>query len=384
MSAVRTAVDRRLGFFTVALVGLGLLAVYGASSYDATVQGKPEMSVFFNHLARVLAAVTCGAIAMAVPYRFSCRVGMYAFPFALALLMLTVVSEVALENAGIARWLPFLFGTTLQPVDLVKLCLALALPYWIDTHPESTQKLKGGFLTLLAGPALAVLLLALQPNFGSALALGVMCLGIFWLAGVKHRYLFTLVALAALLCWLGYLHVDKLHERVLAWLGVLLQEQHEHSEFAYQSYQALVGLGSGGLTGVGPGASTMKFLFLPEGHTDFIFAILGEELGFLGAGALVVLLGLWLARAMKIAYRSADGLAYLVALSVGVMIFSYAAINLAMVVALMPVAGLPLPFLSYGGSALVTNMVAVGVLLNVSRTVQGRRRPADRWTGVGR
>jgi cell division protein FtsW len=321
---------------------------------------------------------------MAVPYRISCRVALAGLPFAFGLLLLTMVGEVARENADIGRWLPFLFGTTMQPVDLVKLCLALALPYWIDTHPESTQKFRGGFLTLLLAPGLAVLVLALQPNFGSALALGMMCLSIFWLAGVKKRYLFTLSVVAGLLCWLGYLHVGKVHERVLAWLAVLLREQGQHSAYAYQSFQALVGLGSGGLTGVGPGASTMKFLFLPEGHTDFIFAILGEELGFLGAGTLVVLLGLWLARAMKIAYRSADGLAYLVALGVGAMIFSYAAINLAMVVALMPVAGLPLPFLSYGGSALVTNMVAVGVLLNVSRTVQGQRRPADRWMGVGR
>jgi len=364
-------------------LGLGLVGVYAASSYDATMHGGSEMTVFLRHLMRVLVAVVAGLLGMWLPYRFTAKAAVLAFPVALALLGLTVVSEIAEESAGIPRWLPFLFGTTMQPVDLVKISLALGLPFWIETHPKSTSQLRGGFLPMLAAPGLAIVLLALQPNFGSALALGVMCLCIFWLAGVKQRYLFGVVLGGGLLCWLGYLHVGKLQERVGAWLQVLLDEE-ARSAYAYQSYQALVGLGSGGLHGVGPGASTMKYLFLPEGHTDFIFAILGEELGFVGAGLLVVLLGLWLARCMKIAHRAGDGLAYLLALGIGSMIFSYAAINLAMVTALMPVAGLPLPFLSYGGSALVTNLFGVGVLLNVSRSVQQARRPTDRWAGVAR
>jgi cell division protein FtsW len=123
----------------------------------------------------------------------------------------------------------------------------------------------------------------------------------------------------------------------------------------------------------------MKYLYLPAGHTDFIFAILGEELGFLGASALVVLLFLFFARVLKVARRAPDGLAYLLSLGIGSMILCYAVLNLSVVVGLMPVTGLPLPFLSFGGSALVTNMAGVGVLLSITRHLHRRRAPSDRW-----
>ncbi len=374
--------DRRLLLFLSMLVGLGLIAVYGASSYDALVNGSgSEMGVFMGHLNKVGLAVLAFLVMLVVPYRVSCRLALYAYPVTVVLLLLTVVGELGIGNANVFRWLPFIGGTTLQPVELTKLCLALGIPYWIDRHPESTQKLRGGFLTLFSIPLVAMLVLAAQPNFGSILALGLMCMCIFWLAGTRASYLSTLVLSGAFFGLMGYQHVGKIHERVNAWWAVLRNNE-VVSDYGYQSYQALVGLGAGGLHGVGPGESTMKFLFLPASHTDFILAILGEELGFLGAGALLLVIGLLLARTMKIAYHSEDGLAYLACLGVTSMIFSYTIVNVAMVVSLMPVAGLPLPFVSYGGWALMTNMAAMGVVVNVSRTLRERRGPADRWVGV--
>jgi cell division protein FtsW len=312
-----------------------------------------------------------------LPYRFSCRVALYSLPFSIALLLVTVIGgEFVASSYDIGRWIRA-FGVVLQPVELAKVGLALALPYWIDLHPEVTTDLRS-FLKMLAVPGIVILLLALQPNFGSALALSLLCLSIFWIAGVRARWIFLMLLAGALLCYLAYLHVGKIHERVDAWLQILFQSS-QSNQYGYQSYQALVGLGSGGLRGVGPGMSTMKYLFLPASHTDFIFAILGEELGFIGTGGLLAALFFWFARTLKLARNAPDGLAYLVTLSIGAMILCYAILNLAVVVGLMPVTGLPLPFVSYGGSALITNLAGVGVLLSVSRTLGRQHNPNARW-----
>jgi cell division protein FtsW len=372
--------DRRLLFITLLLVGVGVVMVYCSSTYRATLAGGAEFSIAARHTLRAVLGIVLMLVAACVPYRTSCRIALYTLPVALALLAVTVVGSASVKQAhGIPRWIS-LFGVVVQPVELVKLSLALSLPWWIDHHPESTTQLRWGFVKLLAVPAVVLMLLALQPNFGSAMALSIMTLAVFWLAGVKRSYVFTLAAGGALLCWLGYLHVDKLHDRVEVWLSLLLTGTGQ-GELAYQSIQGLTALGSGGLLGVGPGMSTMKYLFLPAGHTDFIFAILGEELGFVGTCGLVLVLGLWTARAMKIALRAPDGLGYLVALSLTCMILCYATLNLAVAVALIPVTGLPLPFLSYGGSAMVSNLAGVGVLLNVGRSVRQRSAPTDRWRG---
>lgn len=372
--------DRRLLFLTVLMVGVGVVMVYGSSTYRATLAGGTEFSIAARHTVRALLGLALMLVAAWVPYRTSCRLALYALPLAVVLLAVTVVGSVGVQKAhGIPRWI-HLFGVVVQPVEIAKLCLALSMAWWIEHHPESTSQLRGGFLKLLVAPAAVLMLLALQPNFGSALALGVMSLSIFWLGGVRRRWLLAVVGMGLLLCWLGYLHVSKLHDRVDVWMSILLTGTAK-GDLAYQSLQGLVAIGSGGFTGVGPGMSTMKYLFLPAGHTDFIFAILAEELGFVGTSLLLLAFGLWLARAMKVALRAPDSLGYLVALSIGAMIFSYTLFNLAVAVALIPVTGLPLPFFSYGGSAMVTNLVGVGVLLNVSRSVRKTSEPTERFRG---
>ncbi len=372
--------DRRLILLTLLLVGLGMILVYDSSSYWASVNRSSEFGIAARQTVRAAIGLAVMFIVAWLPYRAVCRFAWYALPVTVFMLLLTVIGTSFTTSAsGITRWFK-IFGLVVQPVELVKLALALGLPYWIDLHPEVTSD-RRAFAKMAALPALAVALLAMQPNFGSALALSLLCLSLFWLGGVKARWLFVIVLAAALAAWFAYAHVGKVHERVIAWLDLLLRGEHG-SAYGYQSYQALVGLGSGGLHGVGPGMSTMKYLFLPASHTDFIYAILGEEFGFLGAGGLVAILFFWFARMLKVARRAPDGLAYLATLGVGSMIISYAILNLAVVVGLMPVTGLPLPFVSYGGSALVTNLAGVGVILSITRRLRRRRSPNDRWRSL--
>lgn len=372
--------DRRIMVYTLILVGLGLVMVYGASSWKL---GRNASSFGFLslHLEKVWLGLVACAIAYFVPYRVAGRLATWGVWGALALLVATVtVDRFASEAHGISRWLEIL-GVRFQPVELVKLCLVLALPTWIDQDPTRVRRLRGGLLPLLVAPGLALVVLALQPNFGSALALAVICGSLLWVAGTRVQYLLGLGTVAVVCAAFAATHVDKVAGRVRAWKQLLLFEQGDN-HFGYQAHQALVGMGNGGLTGAAPGEGITRYAFLPEGHTDFIFAIVGEELGFVGAALIVLVFALWMGRALKIALQTRDGLAYLMAIGIGVMISSYALLNLAVVTSLMPVAGLPLPFLSYGGSALLTNLAAVGVLLNISRSTRRERRPADRWQGA--
>ncbi len=373
--------DRRLVILTMGLVGLGMIMIYASSAYRSVSAGGTEFAFVARQVIRALIGLGAMFTIAWLPYRFSCRVALFSLPFSIGLLLATVIGgQYVSESHGIGRWISA-FGVVLQPVELAKVGLALAIPYWIDLHPEVTTDGRS-FVKMAAVPAVVILLLVLQPNFGSAIALSVLCLCIFWIAGVRARWIVLMLLAGALLCWLAYTHVGKVHERVDAWLQIFFHASHDN-EYGYQSYQALVGLGSGGLRGVGPGMSTMKYLFLPAGHTDFIFAILGEELGIIGSGGLVAVLFLWFARTLKVARNAPDGLAYLVTLSIGAMILCYAILNLSVVVGLMPVTGLPLPFVSYGGSALITNLAGVGVLLSVTRSLHRRRNPHDRWRKNG-
>jgi len=373
--------DRRLLFFTVTLLGLGLVSVYGASSYEATLRGQAGWSVAINHAIRAGIGLAICFFVSLVPYRTSCRLAfLIGLPISIILLSVTVIGGAFVaESAGIGRWLR-IANVSVQPVDLAKLTLVLGLPYWLVKHPESTARLRGGLDRVLLIIGVILILLALQPNFGSVLALSLLSLCILFLGGARLRHLFLLGLSAAGFAWLAHAHVPKLQTRIADWLIVLLER--DPSGTSMQSLRALTALGSGGLFGEGIGRSTMQLRFLPESDTDFVFAILGEEMGFAGAALVVILFALWTARALKIAVRSEEPMAQLVAYSVGAMVFVYAALNLMMVTALMPVAGLPLPFVSRGGSALVTNMAACGVLLNVARTAGLRRGLQERWKGA--
>ena len=146
----------------------------------------------------------------------------------------------------------------------------------------------------------------------------------------------------------------------------------------YQAHQALVGLGNGGITGTAAGEGVTRYDFLPENDSDYVFAVLGEDWGFVGTTFVLALMAFLVLRAMRIARETSDGLAYLMAVSIALMISSYALLNLAMVTSLIPVIGLPLPFLSAGGSAMLTNLAGIGVLLNISATAR-RARSGSRW-----
>jgi cell division protein FtsW (lipid II flippase) len=317
------------------------------------------------------------ALCCATPYR---RVGQLAllgvWVSILGLVLLLFDFPFVIKNGNIPRWIDLGFFVV-QPSEIAKLSILLSLPVLIDRDPVGLRRRPRQLLRLLVPFCIVALLLAAQPNFGSILAIGLCVAGIFWVAKLPIRWFVLAGALVSVLIWFGFTHVSKLESRLENWRSLLLTEQMA-DETGYQARQALVGLGNGGWSGAAAGEGVTPYNFLPENDSDYVFAVLGEQWGFVGTCAVLAMFVFLVFRALRIARETSDGLAYLMSISVALMIGSYAFLNLAMVTGVIPVIGLPLPFLSAGGSAMLTNLAGIGVLLNISATAK-RARSGSRW-----
>jgi cell division protein FtsW (lipid II flippase) len=369
--------DKKVAIYALALLFIGSLLAFDATSWsqlnvDASPWGKVS-----GHLEKVLLAMGLCAFCCATPYRRIGQlaiVGVWVSIVGLALLLFDLPFVV--KSGGIARWIDLGFFV-IQPSEIAKLSLMLSLPVLIDRDPTGLRRRPGRLLRLLIPYAIVAALLAAQPNFGSILAIGLSIAGLLWAARLPLRWFVLAAMVFACLSWLGFTHVGKLETRYENWVSLLLTER-PADEMGYQAKQSLVGLGNGGLNGAAAGEGVTRYDFLPEKESDYVFAVLGEQWGFIGTTFVLALLAFLVFRALRIARETSDGLAYLMAVSMALMISTYALLNLAMVTSLIPVIGLPLPFLSAGGSAMLTNLAGIGVLLNISATAR-RARSGSRW-----
>lgn len=369
--------DKKVAIYALALLFIGSLLAFGATSWSLSNTDNSPWELVSAHVEKVLLALGLCAFCCATPYR---RVGQLAivgvWVSILGLTLLLFDLPFVVKSGGIARWIDLGFFV-IQPSEVAKLALLLSLPVQIDRDPTGLRRRPRRLLRLLIPYALVAGLLAWQPNFGSILAIGLAIAGLLWAARVPMRWFVAAAVLFSCVCWLGFAHVDKLHTRYENWASLLLTEEPADGT-GYQAHQALVGLGNGGITGTAAGEGVTRYDFLPENDSDYVFAVLGEDWGFVGTTFVLALMAFLVLRAMRIARETSDGLAYLMAVSIALMISSYALLNLAMVTSLIPVIGLPLPFLSAGGSAMLTNLAGIGVLLNISATAR-RARSGSRW-----
>jgi cell division protein FtsW len=347
---------------------LGCVMVFGAASYKTRgLSGDWDHSYYLvKHLARLLLGVAAMLLLANWDYR---RLRGRLLSWSLVgggLVLVALPVALAGRGGGLAhadckRWFDFgLFPV--QPLELTKIALVLFLAGQLVARsrgkPDSWRRLG----TILVIPLLTVAVLAAQPNYGNALIIGLLTLAILFVAGLPLRLLGGMLAGVGGVAAAGILLVDKISSRVSVWLAGLQGET-----LCYQVKQALIGIGAGGVPGVGIGNSHQRVWFLPESHTDFIYAVVGEELGLVGSLAVLGLFGLFAWRGFGIARRAGDPFGQLTAIGLTTLICLYVGTNIAMVVGLFPVIGVPLPFVSYGGSALVTNLAAVGILLSIDR-----------------
>jgi cell division protein FtsW len=370
--------DRSLLWLTLALVAFGLLMVYSSSSVLSLVNFDRSHAYLESQAVKAVLGIAAMLVLARLDYHVWPRVAGPLLWASLATLAVTVLpgsERIAPEVQGARRWIA-LPGLSFQPSEVVKLASVLWLASAVVRRGGELDRFASGPLPLCVPPALAVGVLVLQPDFGSALFLGLIVAATLFLGGVRLRHLAALAASAApLFAWLAVSEPYRLR-RLLAFRD---PEKYLDS-LSYQVHQSLISLGSGGLLGVGIGSSRQKFLFLPEAHTDFIFAIVGEELGFLGAG-LVLLAFVLLARAgARIARRAPDDLGLVLGGGLTALLVLGGLFNIGVATGNLPTTGLTLPFLSYGATSLTVSLAAVGILLNISRPrrASARVRPARR------
>jgi len=345
----------------LALVSLGLVMVYSSSAIAA--QDKLGDGLYFLERQAFAAVVGLGAMAamMATGYR---RLARFAYPLLLvsiALMVLVLIPGIGVTIGGARRWI-HLPGLSLQPAEVAKFAWVVYLAYSLAKKREKVATFSVGFLPHLAVAGVLVLLCMRQPDFGSSVGLLFLCFTLLFAAGTKLSYLVgsILVALP-----IGYHAVASSPYRMNRILAFLDPWAHRN-DVGYQAAESLISIGSGGFHGLGLGDGRQKLFFLPEAHTDFIFSIIGEELGFLGVAVVVLLFGIIIWRGIAASLAAPEPFGTYLGLGVTSLFGFQAVVNMCVAMGLLPTKGLTLPFISYGGSSLVVMMAAAGVLLSVS------------------
>jgi len=360
--------DFAMLWVVAALLLIGLVMVYSASI------ALPDSSRFANyapthflvrHLMAMLIGVAAGLVAFAVPVREWQAWSKWMFLIGLVLLVIVLIPGVGKSVYGARRWLS-LYVFNLQPSELMKLFVVLYAADYTVRKQDSMQSVRKGFLPMGAAVALVGMLLLLEPDMGAFVVIAAIAMGLLYLGGVNGRLFAALVVIAgttfSLLIWLS----PWRRERIFAYLDPF--DEANTLGKGYQLSHSLIAFGRGELFGVGLGGSVEKLHYLPEAHTDFLLAVLGEELGLVGV-MVVIALFFWLTRrAFEIGRQSIKlerTFAGLVAKGIGLWIGLQAFINMGVNTGLLPTKGLTLPLMSYGGSGVLVNCVAIAVLLRV-------------------
>jgi len=359
--------QKLLALVTLGLVAFGLVMVYSATSASAALGDGDSMSFLKRQAVYALLGVVLMAAASRVDYH---RLRYVAPPLLLVALGLCVaVLVVAPEINGARRW--FLLGpASFQPSELAKLALCLFAAVYLARRPPPRTL---GELARPLGCLTAIFcgLILLEPDLGTTITLCGMMLAVLLVAGVPVRLLMAASVLAVGVGMIAIWAEPYRRARIFSFLDPWSDAQGS----GFQIVQAMIGIGSGGIPGVGLGEGPQKTLYLPEAHTDMIFAVVGEELGFIGSTLVIGAFAAFAVVGFRIALRCRDPFGKLLASGLTGLVCGQAAINLAAVLGIAPLTGIPLPFVSYGGSSLVVLLAGVGILLNIAvngKVVQAR------------
>jgi cell division protein FtsW len=362
--AKRVSVDRWLFTVTMLLVFVGLVMVFSASA----VMARERFGSPYAFLSKQMVWAVAGLLAMAVTMRVDYR--RYKHPALVFSLMglttLLLISVFFLDRShNTHRWI-HAGGFSFQPSELAKPVLILFLAYFLDSRAKTIDDVRNTLLPA-AVPVLVFLgLIVLQPDLGTAIACAGITACILYVAGMRMRYFGYAFAASLLPLYILIFHVSWRRDRILAFLNPYADRQ----KTGFHIIQSLIAVGTGGLSGVGLMEGKQKLFYLPEPHTDFIFAVTAEELGLVGALAVVTLFTIFLWRGMRASWRTHDLFGRYLAVGITSMVVLQAFINISVVLGMMPTKGIPLPLVSYGGSSLFFTLVCVGVLLNITKQAE--------------
>lgn len=341
---------------TLLILGVSLITLYSLSTAGISANAK----VFSKQLIFALVGLAVMVIFIFVDYHYLGSYSSAIYFVTLFLLLLVVIFGSTIR--GTAGWIG-VGSFHIQPVEIAKLALIIFLASFISKKRTEL----GGAVRLVASfilTGIMIFLVIKQPDFGSAMVLASIWLGMMLFSGINKKHFIALVLIGAIVVSAGwFLLADYQKNRILN----LVNPEIDPRGSGYNALQSLIAVGSGGITGLGIGHGSQSQLnFLPEKHTDFIFAVITEELGLIGSILILVLYSAMFYRIKKIAVASPDNFGYLVSAGIMVMLFMQVVINVGMNIKFMPITGIPLPFLSYGGSSLITSFIALGIILNIN------------------
>lgn len=374
-----------LAIVVTVLMTLGMIMVYSASGARAGLENirvaakqesRAEEDYRFHHGADYLvkqitwavAGLMVGFALLKVPVEFLEKYALHILVASLVLMLLVVASPLGVSAKGARRWL-HVGPLTIQPSEFAKIGLVIFMAKLLADKREKIRNLREGFLPAIGIMGVFSLLIVFQKDLGTIMLMGTVVVGMWCLAQVRLRHLATIVLLALPgLVFLIFQHSYRIN-RILA----ILNPEKYAMTYGYQLNQSLIAVGSGGVIGQGLGFGLQKYYFLSESHTDFIFAIVCEELGLIGALGVVVLFLAFILTGMWISYRAPDYFSGLLAAGLTLIIGCAAFINFFVVLGMAPTKGLALPFFTYGGSSLIASIICTALLINISNyTVQSR------------
>lgn len=367
--------DKWMLLVTALLIGFGALMIYSSTSVITPVLAKKKISEFY-YFKRHLFTIVIGFCFLVFAYfklkpSYTKRIAVPLLIFSSVLLILVFLPGIGVTAGGARRWIR-LWPSTFQPSELVKLSMVIFLAKYMSMPDYKTDSFVS-FIKPVLIMALFQLAILKQPDFGAAMSLAFLTFAMLFLSGIRIRYLASLLVLAVPVIIKLAMEPYRL-KRITSFLDPWKDPQ----GCGFQLVQSFIALGSGGLTGVGLGSSKQKLSYLPESHTDFIFSIIGEEFGLIGVLFVITLFLILFIKGISIANRAKDSFVYYLTVGLSMMIALQALINFAVATGLVPTKGLPLPFVSYGGSSLLVNMTAIGMLLNISKGEESQPLVYDR------
>ncbi len=361
----RKHIDYFLLVVTLLLMAIGVMMVYSASAILA--QENYQDSLYF--LKREVVFTVLGLALLlffkGLDYRILYKLAYPLLFFTLALLALVFIPGVGHTAGGAQRWIR-IAGIGLQPSEVSKLALVVFLAYFLAKKGERIRDFKTGFVPALGISGLLILVVLSQKDLGTAFVMALVTGVMLFIAGTRILFLLSMLLAGIPALYFLIFSVDYRRERILAFLNPW-----EHQmDTGFQIIQSYVAFNAGGLTGAGLGQGKQKLFYLPAAHTDFIFSVIGEELGLIGVCFVILLFFLLLFRGARIAARTPDLFGTFLATGIISLITLQALINFGVVMGMLPTKGLPLPFLSHGGTSLLVFCVMIGILLNISSRIQ--------------
>jgi len=346
---------------TLALVTLGTVMIYSSSSIMALERFKDGQFFLKKQLIFFVFGVLVIFFSHRVPSHYWEKLTYPLIVISFLLLVCVLIPHVGVKVSGARRWLrlgPFSF----QVVELAKVAIIFHLASYLGKRQHQTLDFVQGILLPFAPIVPLVVLILLQPDLGTALIIMFLSFIMLFLGGVRLRYILAVTSLAIpVVAWLMISRSYRLNR-----LKAFLNPWQDPQNSGFQIIQSLLSFGSGGTFGVGVGDGMQKLFYLPEPHTDFILAVIAEESGFIGVLSVIVLFMVLVIKGFMVAVKNTDRFASLLASGLTILIAMEAVVNIAGVMGLIPLKGLALPFLSYGGSSLIMSMLAVGILLSIS------------------